>query len=105
MGFPHAFETPKMVSGMPISLLKLFSLFRAINEVAITSYTASLVEVFPTLPVMAMILGLYFFRMRRASSVSMKTIIFLSNDFIVCFIIFNSQFLIFNQFPMNQSEN
>src|ERR1035437_1295260 len=82
-GLFHPFGTPSIVNGTPNSLLKLFSLLRTKRKEESTVNIASLVDVLPTLPVTAIILGLYFLRTILASQVRISTTIFLNIDFTV----------------------
>src|SRR3989344_2174763 len=79
-GLPHAFSNPKIVSGRPTSLLKLFSLLRTCIDWAITAKMASLVEVLPTLPVTATIFGWYLRSTARASQRKSVTTTFLNTS-------------------------
>src|SRR3989344_5759912 len=81
-GLFHAFLQPRIVSGTPTSLLKLFSLLRTKNFELKTVKIASFVDVFPTLPVTAIICGLYFFKTKIASHWISTMMIFLRNCFI-----------------------
>src|SRR4051794_28012338 len=56
-GLLHAFSSPMIVSGTPTSLLKLLALLRICSFAESAAKIASLVVVFPTDPVTAIILG------------------------------------------------
>src|ERR1035437_1438023 len=82
VGLFQPFSQPRIVRGTPISLLKLFSLFRTCVCGARRVYIASFVDVFPTLPVTPMIVGLYLRMTALDSAKRMWTTICLIFDFI-----------------------
>src|SRR5690349_8876623 len=76
----QAFGTPITVRGSPVSLFMLLSLFlTCLLWPLSTLKIASLVDVLPTLPVTAIIKGLYLAKISRDSKVSNATTIYLNN--------------------------